>query len=102
MKKRWEVKTNFLQYNPRREKQIITEVSILILINLIRIDPDSDASYVMKKDTMLKNVPGTQISLTRRRETREGIMLMLHKMMNPPERESSKKVMILQVMKNMF
>ena len=89
-------------YNPRRAKQIITEVRILILINLIRIDPYSDASYVMKKDTMLNNVLRTQMSLTRRRETRDDIMLMLQKMMNPPERESSKKVMILQVMKNMF
>ena len=55
----------------------------------------------MKKDTMLKNVLRTQMSLTRRRETREDIMLMLLKMMNPLEKESSKKVMILQVMSNM-
>ena len=96
------MKIKLSQYNPRRAKQIITEVNILILINLIRIDPDSDASYVMKNDTMLKNVLRTQIYLTRRRETREDIMLMLQKIMNPPERESSKKVMILQVMKNMF
>ena len=96
------MKIKLSQYNPRRAKQIITEVSILILINLIRIDPESNDSYVMKKNTMLKNVLRTQISLTRRRETREDIMLVLQKMMNPPERESRKKVMILQVMKNMF
>ena len=42
-----------------------------------------------------------KIALTRRRETREDIMLMLQKVMNLPQRESSKKVMILQVMKNM-
>ena len=34
-------------------------------------------------------------------ETREDIMLMLQRMMNLPQRESDKKVMILQVMKNM-
>ena len=38
----------------------------------------------------------------RKRATKKDIMLMLQKMMNPPKRESSKKVMILQVMKNMF
>ena len=69
---------------------------------MIRIDLDSDALYVMKNDTMLKNVLRTQMSLTRIRETREDIMLMLQKMMNPLERESNKKVMILQAMKNMF
>ena len=55
----------------------------------------------MKKDTMLNNVLRTQISLTRRRETREDIMLMLQRMMNLPERELDKTMMILQVMKNM-
>ena len=39
---------------------------------------------------------------TRRRETREDIMLILERMMNVSQRESNKKVMILQVMKNMF
>ena len=38
----------------------------------------------------------------RRRTTREYIMLMLQRMMNLPRRESDKKVMVLQVMKNMF
>ena len=36
-----------------------------------------------------------------KRETREDIMIMLQRMMNLPQRESDKKVMILQVMKNM-
>ena len=56
----------------------------------------------MKEDTLQNTVLETRLTLIRRRETREDIMLMLQKMMNPPERESSKKVMILQVMKNMF
>ena len=56
----------------------------------------------MKEDTLLEIVLETKIDLTRRRETREDIMLMLQNMLNLPQRESNKKVMILQVMKNMF
>ena len=56
----------------------------------------------MKEDTLQEIVPRIRISLTRRKETREDIMLMLQRMMNLPQRESDKKVMILQVMKNMF
>ena len=56
----------------------------------------------MKDDTMLEIVLGTKMALTRRRETRIYIMLMLQKMMSLPRRESNKTVMILQVMKNMF
>ena len=44
----------------------------------------------------------TKLALTRRRETREDIMFMLQRMMNFPQRELDKTVMILQVMKNMF
>ena len=47
-----------------------------------------------------KDCPRNKISLTRRRETKEDIMLMLQRMMNLPQRESDNKV-ILQVMKNM-
>ena len=54
----------------------------------------------MKDDTLTKIVLETKIDLTRRREIREEIMLMLQKMMNLPQRESDNKV-ILQVMKNM-
>ena len=56
----------------------------------------------MKEDTMLEIVLRTKISPSRRKGTKEDIMLMLQKMMNLPQRETSKKVMILQVMKNMF
>ena len=48
---------------------------------------------------MLENVLETKMSLTRRRETREDIMLMLQRMMNLPQRETDKLVMILEVMK---
>ena len=56
----------------------------------------------MKEDTFQKIVLETKIDLSRRRETRKDIMLILQRMMNLPRRESNKKVMILQVMKNMF
>ena len=55
----------------------------------------------MRKDTMLGNVLETK-SLTRRRETREDIMLMLQRMMNHPERDPDMKVKILQARMNMF
>ena len=56
----------------------------------------------MKEDTFLDIVLRTRVALTRRREKREDIMLMLQRMMNLPQREIDKSVMILQVMKNMF
>ena len=89
-------------YNPRREKHTITKVSTLILEYLTRIYLNSDALHVMKEDTMLDIFLGTKIALTRKRETRKDVMLTLERMMNLPRRESSKKVMILQVMKHMF
>ena len=56
----------------------------------------------MKEDTLPEIVLEEKIALKRRMETREDIMLMLQRMMNLPQRESNKKVMILQVMKNML
>ena len=56
----------------------------------------------MKEDTFQEIVLETKVSLTRRKETREDIMLMLQRMMNLPQRELDKTIMILQVMKNMF
>ena len=56
----------------------------------------------MRKDTTLENVLETKVSLTSRREAIKDIMLTLQRMMNLPERDSKKKVKILQVMKSMF
>ena len=56
----------------------------------------------MKDDTLLYIFLEIKVALTRRRETREDIILMLQRMMNLPQRELDKIVMILQVMKNMF
>ena len=58
--------------------------------------------HVMKEDILLETDLRIKVSLKRRRETREDIMLMLLRMMNLPQRETNKLVMILQVMKNMF
>ena len=51
---------------------------------------------------MLETVLRTKMVLTRREETTKDTMLMLQKMMSLARRESNKKVMIVQVMKNMF
>ena len=56
----------------------------------------------MKEDIFLEIVLRIKVALTRRRETREDIMLILQRMTNLPQRESDMKVMIPQVMKNMF
>ena len=53
----------------------------------------------MKEETLQEIVLETKIVLTRIREIIEDIMLMLQRMMNLPQRELDKKV-ILQVMKN--
>ena len=51
---------------------------------------------------MLEIVLRTKIAPSRRKGTIEDIVLMLEKMMNLPQIKSDKKVMILQVMKNMY
>ena len=101
-KKRWEMNINLSQYNPRREKQTIIKVSTFIIEYLTRIYLNLDALHVIKEDTMIETVLRTKMALTRRKETRKDIMLMLHNMMSLPRRESNKTMMILQVMKNMF
>ena len=56
----------------------------------------------MKDDTFQNTILETKLTLIRRRETREYIMLMLQRMMNLPRRELDMKVKNLPVMKNMF
>ena len=53
-----------------------------------------DVTHVMRKVTY-PNTALTKGTQRRKRETREDIMLMLQRMMNLPQRESDKKVMIL-------
>ena len=48
----------------------------------------------MKEDTFPETVLEIRLTLIRRRETREDIMLMLQRMMNLPQRESDKKVIL--------
>ena len=95
------MKIKLSQYTPRKEVLITPKVSTSTKITLENIFLESDVIHVIRKDTMLENVLETKMSLTRRRETREDIMLMLQRMMKLPQRESNNKVMILQVMKNM-
>ena len=56
----------------------------------------------MREDTLLEIVLRTKVDLTRRREAREDIMLMLQRMMNLHKKEPVMKVKILQARMNMF
>ena len=56
----------------------------------------------MKDDTLQKTVLETSLTLIRRRETKEDIMVMLQRMMNLPRRKLDMKVKILLVKMNMF
>ena len=83
----------------------ITKVSTLIIgitLEILEISLSTFSIHVMKEDTLLEIVQEEKVALTRRRETREDIMLMLQRMMNLPQRETDKIVMILQMMKNTF
>ena len=99
------MKIELLQYTPRKAKETLITPKVSNSTRKITSEENylnSDAIHVIKEDTLPETVLETKIALTRRRETREDIMLTLQKLMNLPPRESNKKVMILQVMKNMF
>ena len=49
-----------------------------------------------------RDCPKSKRNSHKKKTTREGIMLMLQRMMNLPQRRPNMKVKILQVMKNMF
>ena len=88
------------QYNLIKPNLATTEVSTLIkgiTLESLEIGLSSFAIHVMKEDTLLEIVLETKVALTRIRETREDIMLMLQRMMNLPQKEVYKSVM-----KNMF
>ena len=104
------MKINLSQNTPRKLQgtTIISKVSILARIRKITIEDlaeiylNLDAIHVMRKDTSPKIVLEIEVAPTRRRTTKEDIMLTLQRMMNLPERDSKKKVNILQVMESMF
>ena len=102
------MKIKLSQYTLRKEQETFITPKVSILTrkvtqeNQTEIYLNSDVLLVMREDTMPDIVLETKMALTRRRETREDIMLMLQMLMSLPQRESNKKVMILQVMKNMF
>ena len=101
---------NLSQHAPRKVEgtTIIQMVSILtrmikiILEDITEIYPKSDVIHVTRKETFLESVLETKVALTRKRETKEDIILTLQRMVNLLGRESNKKVNILQVMKSMF
>ena len=98
------MKIKLSQFTPRNPEEVLItpEVRPFTNITLEKICLRSDVIHVTRKEIMLENVLETKLFLKRRRETREDIMLMLQSMMNLPQREAEKTVMILQVMNNMF
>ena len=75
------MKIKLSQYNPRSPDPTIIEVSTLIIeitLEILGIGLSTFAIHVMKNDTLLETVLRTKVALTRRREARKDIMLMLH------------------------
>ena len=69
-----------LTVNPRKPDPAITEVSTLIIgitLESLEISLSTFAIHVMKKDTLLEIFLRTKVTLTRRRDIREDMMLML-------------------------
>ena len=92
------------QSTPRKAEEVLITPKVSTSTKKITLEEiylNLDVIHVMKNDTLQETVLKAKIALTRR-ETREDIMLMLQRMMNLPQRELDKKVMILQVMKHMF
>ena len=90
------MKIKLSEYNPRNPDLATKKVSSLIkgiTLESLEISVGSFSIHVMKEDTLLETVLETKVALTRRRETREDIMLMPKMMMNLPQREIDKSVM---------
>ena len=81
---------------------ILTKIRKITLKDIAEIYLKLDVIHVTKEDTLPKSVLETKVALTRRRATKEDIMLTLQRMMHLLERESKKKVKTLQVMKNII
>ena len=104
------MKIKLSQHTPRKSEgtTIISKVRILTRIRKITLEDlaemylNLDAKHVMKKGTLPDIVLEIKLALTRRRTTKEDIMLTLQRIMNLPGRESKTKVKILQAMKSMF
>ena len=92
------MKIKLSQPTPRKPKGTIITPKVS-LITLAEIGLLLDVTHVIRNVTY-PNSSLTKGNQRRRREIREDIMLMLQRMMNLPQKESDKKV-ILQVMKNM-
>ena len=80
------MKIKLLRYTPRKVKETLITLKVgisTINITLEEIYLNSYVIHVMKEDTLPKIVLETKIDLTRRREKREDIMLMLQRMLKP-------------------
>ena len=83
-----------------RKGSIITRIRKIILEDLAEIYLMPDAIHVMRMDTSPEIVLEIEVGPTRRRTTKEDIMLTLQRMMNLQEGESKKNILL--VMMNMF
>ena len=92
------MKIKLTQYNPRKVEQTITKVSHSRQKKNTRKSNKDLSKFICYTCDERGRLTGdcqieTKIYLTRGRETRKDIMLMLQKMMSLPRRESNKKVM---------
>ena len=88
------------KYSHHRNR--VSTLIIGITLKILEIGISTFYIHVMKEDTLLEILLKTKVALTRRRTTKEDIMLTLQRMRNLPGREPEKKVKILQAMKSMF
>ena len=71
------------QYTPRKAEGTIIILKVRILTKNITLeDLNSDVLLAMRKDTMPEIVLEIRVTLTRKRETRKDIMLILQRMIN--------------------
>ena len=101
------MKIKLSQFTPEEiiERRIIITTKGRNLItkdkgNLEEIYPVLDATHVMRRDTTPEIVPETKAPPTRS-QTRKDIMFTQLKMMNQQRKDSEKKKLIVQVIKNM-
>ena len=90
------MKIKLSQYTPRKLGGTIIIPKVIILTRKLNIENltktylNIDALHVMKEDTLQEIVLETKIKLTRGREKRKDIMLMVQRMMNLSQRIKQK------------
>ena len=74
------MKIKLSQYTPRKAEEALITPEVRTSTRKIKLENiylNSDAMHVMKEDTLPKTVLETRLTLIRRRQIREDIMLML-------------------------